>query len=221
MNHDDRMSEFDRYLVEAAAEDVVKEAAPAGVTGKGLSGVLNMAKGNLAETVARVPGKVLDTAANQAAGGFIRHQIDKMTRPSLTQQVFGRQGMMPKALMLGGTAAGVAAGAEAAEEYFDRKKRGPAAMRKNLSKLYSEFPEVSENVPERDVAQYMRTLQSFNPRAAGDPLVARSWIMKNHAFRDEGIHPSDLDILTKSSPKSRGTGSAFTRAFEDITRFAN
>lgn len=210
------MNMIDDYLIDRAVTDVVKQAAPAAAAAKGMGELFR-------ESLNRLPGKALEQGVGSVvsglASGGTRHFVDKLTRPSLTQQMLGPHGMLRKALLLGGTAAGVAAGAEAAEDYFDKKRRGPAALRKSIGKLYAEFPEMAE-LPEKQVKQYMRTLQTFNPRAASDPLVAKGWVNKNLAFADEGIHPSDLELLSKSS-RSPKQPSAVVRAFEDITRFAD
>jgi hypothetical protein len=161
------------------------------------------------------------TFAKSVASEGGKGLIAKFTRPSLARQVFGRGGMLPKALVFGGAAAGLAAGSEAAERYYDKKRRGPAALEKNINNMYAEFPDMAaEN--KTDVRRAMRTLQKFSPRSASDPLVARSWAKKYLMYKDEGIQPGDLKTLadTSRSLSASGSSTPMVRAFEDATRFA-
>lgn len=170
----------------------------------------------------------LGSAFSSAGSEAGKQLVAKMFRPTLSQQLLDpRSGMIPKALVLGTGAAGIAAGAQALDRYLDERKRTPEALQRNIASMVTRFPEVSELDP-KDIEDSMRTLQTFNPIAASDPLTAASYVKRYSMYRDEGIHPSDLktlaeagrNVIDQNKQELSKSPSALVRSFQNALSFA-
>jgi hypothetical protein len=129
------------------------------------------------------------------------------------QEMFGEGGVGRRALMLGATAAGIGAGIKGTDIVIDAVT-GAVHKRRSFNNMLAENPKLKRE-SQRDVKRIFRTLHSFSPRMAGDPLVAGSFLRRSLQFKEEGIQPVDIKTLVdirKSVSGAKGE-SILSKAF--------
>lgn len=124
-------------------------------------------------------------------------------KPSLMQQLIGKDTPGRKALMFGAGAAGIAGGLKGVESIGDAIST-PIKKKKYFNNMMDENPGLKKE-PKRDVERIFRTLFKFNPTMASDPLVAGSFLKRSLQFKDEGIQPVDVKTLTEISKSIQGS----------------
>lgn len=138
---------------------------------------------------------------------------------------FGKDTIGRKALMFGGGAAGISAGIKGVEGLSDSISK-PIKKRSAFKKMMADNPSLRKEDP-KDVKKVFNTLFRFNPKMAGDPLVAGSFMKRTLQFKDEGIQPVDVKTLTEvgrnmQSNKSNSSllSAAFLSGAKDLANFA-
>lgn len=129
-----------------------------------------------------------------------------------------------KALGYGAAASGIAGGIKGIDVLSDRV--GSKIHKKSSFKnMMDENPGLKKE-DSRAVSRIFRTLHKFNPKMAGDPLVAGSFLKRSLQFKDEGIQPVDIKTLAdirKAQSQSKGDSilrGAFVRDAAGLAAFA-
>jgi len=198
-------------IMKSWSKGVSKSALNPEAIGKGL------AKGLGVAGIAALGAKGLDLP-----GAIAKKFAPKKT---LTQKLLAAGSPGRKALMFGAGAAGIMAGIKGLEAGSDaiidpiKKKRSYNKMMDDNSFLKKEKG--------RDVKRIFSTLYRFNPKMAGDPLVAGSFLRRALQFKEEGIQPVDIKTLTeaaKNVAQTKNKGSLLRDAFigsgADLSSFA-
>lgn len=138
---------------------------------------------------------------------------------------FGKDTVGRKALTFGGAAAGITAGIKGVEGLSESIST-PIKKRSAFNKMMKDNPSLRKESP-RDVKRVFNTLFRFNPKMAGDPLVAGSFMKRTLQFKDEGIQPVDVKTLTEvsrnmASNKSNSSilSAAFLGGAKELASFA-
>ena len=138
---------------------------------------------------------------------------------------FGEDTVGRKALMFGAGAAGISGGIKGVEALSDSVAK-PIKKRSAFNKMMADNPSLKKENP-TDVKRVFNTLFRFNPKMAGDPLVAGSFMKRTLQFKDEGIQPVDVKTLTEvgrnmSSNKSNSSllSAAFLGGAKELANFA-
>tara|TARA_Y100000310_G_scaffold12637_1_gene13044 strand:- start:2596 stop:3231 length:636 start_codon:yes stop_codon:yes gene_type:complete len=182
---------------------------------------------------------VKETFDPKAMGGSIRKAIGKgallsggilaakylKPKKTLIQKLVGEGTPGRKALMFGAGAAGLAGGIKGVETLGEAIS-SPLKKKKYFNNMMSENPALKRESPQ-DVSKIFRTLYTFNPTMASDPLVAGSFLKRSLQFKDEGIQPVDVKTLVevaknlKDSKKKDGLlRSAFAGTGAELMGFA-
>ncbi|MAP23590.1 MAG: hypothetical protein CL582_21895 [Alteromonadaceae bacterium] len=166
-----------------------------------------------AKTVGRKavdPGRIGDSISKGLAGEIgkvvgvkaailaAKHFKPKKT---LIQKMVGKDTPGRRALMFGAGAAGIGAGLKGVESLADAIS-GPMKKKKYFKNMMSENPSLNRENP-GDVKKIFRTLYTFNPVMASDPLVAGSFMKRSLQFKDEGIQPVDIKTLVEVAKNLR------------------
>ncbi len=137
---------------------------------------------------------------------------------------FGKDTLGRKALTFGAGAAGIAGGIKGIEALSDAAIK-PIQKRKAFNDMMDDNPALKKENP-KDVKRVFNTLFRFNPKMAGDPLVAGSFMKRTLQFKDEGIQPVDVKTLTEVARNMSGgksnsiLGSAFLGGAKELASFA-
>lgn len=116
-------------------------------------------------------------------------------KKSWGQEIFGPGGPGRKALGFGAGAAMIGGGISAANKLSDSLE-GKYKKKVYFKRMLADNPGLKKESP-KDVGRIFNTLYRFNPRMAGDPLVAGSFMKRSLMFKDEGIQPVDVKTLTE------------------------
>tara|TARA_B000000460_G_C21515846_1_gene393367 strand:+ start:358 stop:1032 length:675 start_codon:yes stop_codon:yes gene_type:complete len=116
-------------------------------------------------------------------------------KKTLIQKMIGEGTPGRKALMFGAGAAGIGAGLKGVESLGEAITK-PLMKKKYFNEMMDENPTLKKENP-RDVSRIFRTLYTFNPKMASDPLVAGSFMRRSLQFKDEGIQPVDVKTLAE------------------------
>jgi hypothetical protein len=105
-----------------------------------------------------------------------------------------------KVLLYGGTGAGAYGAVKGIDSAMDSysSKRG---KEKGWNNMLDENPSLKRmgKADQGYAKKVFRTLHSFNPKMAEDPLVSGSFVRRALQFQDEGIQPMDVKTLTEVS----------------------
>ena len=167
----------------------------------------------------------LAAAAPLAAKAHKAYKLRKMSplKRALTKN-FGKDTLGRKVLTFGAGAAGIAGGIKGMEALSDATIK-PMQKRKAFNDMMDDNPALKKENP-KDVKRVFNTLFRFNPKMAGDPLVAGSFMKRTLQFKDEGIQPVDVKTLTEVARNMSGgksnsiLGSAFLGGAKELASFA-
>lgn len=173
-------------------------------------------------TVGVVGGAALK-GASKLKDAYKFHKMSP-TKKALTK-AFGKGTLGRKALGFGAGAAGIAGGIKGLEAISEGIAT-PIKKRSAFNKMIDDNPGLKKE-DQRDVKRVFNTLFRFNPKMAGDPLVAGSFMKRTLQFKDEGIQPVDVKTLTEVSRNMSGNKSnssllsaAFLSGAKDLANFA-
>ena len=154
------------------------------------------------------------------------HKLKSMPKhKQLLHKHFGEGTLGRKTLGFGAGAAGISLGIKGVEGLSDSISN-PIKKRKAFNNMMDDNPGLKKESP-KDVKRVFNTLFRFNPKMAGDPLVAGSFMKRTLQFKDEGIQPVDVKTLTdigKNMSGGKGNssilGAAFLSGAKDLAGFA-
>lgn len=161
-------------------------------------------------------------------GGKSLKEMMKLRKMSPTKRAlykaFAKGTPGRKALGYGAAAAGIAGGIKGIDVLSDRVGTKIHKSR-SFKNMMEENPGLRKEDP-KAVGRIFRTLHKFNPKMAGDPLVAGSFLKRSLQFKEEGIQPVDIKTLAdirKAQSQSKGDSilrSAFVRDAAGLAAFA-
>jgi len=158
---------------------------------------------------------LMGTAGSALSAGVLalgaHHLGPKFLKPP---SLLGKGGVGRKALGLGALGLAVGGGAHLADSLLDKYK-DKNSFKKNFAGMMSENPHLEQEDP-TTIKKFFRTLNTFSPKMAKDPMVAGSFIKRSLQFRDEGIQPVDVKTLVDVEKSSRDAAKA-TRSNQLIT----
>ena len=175
----------------------------------------------------------------KALGGGLRNVLGKgaalgagvlaakylIPKKTLAQKMIGEGTAGRRALMFGAGAVGLGAGLKGIESLGDAIST-PLKKKKYFNNMLDENPSLKKENP-KDVSKIFRTLYTFNPLMASDPLVAGSFLKRSLQFKDEGIQPVDVKTLTEigkhlreSKKKDTFLRSAFASTGSELMGFS-
>ena len=142
--------------------------------------------------------------AHKTLSGIMRAR--KLSKMNPVKRFFAAGQPGRKALGFGLGATAFAGGVKGLDALID-SATDPFSKRTAFNSMMNENPSLKKE-PKQDVKKIFNTLYRFNPKMAGDPLVAGSFMRRSLQFRDEGIQPADIKTLTEigrnvTSAKSR------------------
>ena len=192
--NDDRKA--DLLKLAAKIKKKKKPKKPKSMFSRGASGFGNFAGdvGKFTKPLLGAAGGVVSLlAARKAIKSAIRdHKLSKL-HPVKKFFAEGQPGRRALGFGLGATAfAGGVKGIDALAEGIS----DPFSKRNAFNNMMNENPSLKKE-PKRDVKMIFNTLYRFNPKMAGDPLVAGSFMRRSLQFKDEGIQPADIKTLTE------------------------
>jgi len=179
--------------------------APAQAAPQGMPAQMQPKMASLDKEAGRL--QALRAALGRRVGGFGRRfgiNVDPSQGGMLSRRVADLS-TGEKVLGLGLGAAGLTAGIRGADAAID-SIGGPIRQRKAFNAMMDENPNLKKE-DQGDVKKIFRTLHTFNPDMAKDPLVAGSFMRRSLQYKDEGIQPQDVKTLAeinKMRSDSRG-----------------
>lgn len=160
------------------------------------------------------------TAGLTAAAAYAKKRFGP--KPTMGQRlskglktVFGNQ-LARRLGTFGAGAAGIAGGVAAVDALRDALTK-KVSQRKQFSAVLKENPALAKD--KEHAMKVFKTLRRFNPEMAADPLVAGSFLKRSIQYKDEGIQPMDVKVLTEigKNMRDRGGDSFLGKVFGDVT----
>jgi len=212
------------------AKNLFKQTSKVGADGKTTFGPSPFEKGSKQfKEVAAVLGALGAGGTFAAKHGKKALEWNKLRKMSPLKRAltkgFGKDTIGRKALGFGAGAAGLTVGIKGVEGLADSIS-SPIKKRSAFNNMMSDNPALKKE-DSKDVKRVFNTLFRFNPKMAGDPLVAGSFMKRTLQFKDEGIQPVDVKTLTEvsrnmSSGKASNSilGNAFLGGAKELASFA-
>ncbi len=172
----------------------------------GLAGSFGRGIGNIPKDIADVGGEAKKlykkdlaqlTALQTSKSTGVTSRLRKLEaerkggpKANVTKDTFKR------VLGFGGAAAGLGLGVSAAGDIHDAIA-DPLKKRSYFKKMMRENPHLKREKP-KEVKKFFNTIYKFNPTVASDPVVSGSMMKRILQFKDEGIQPQDIKVLTET-----------------------
>lgn len=141
-----------------------------------------------------IGGSLIKGTAAGVTGAAGSALMQRLTRPSLLDR-------LKQALLVGGAAAG-AGGALSLGADLVSSAKDKHGNERNIRRFMSANPELTEGDPAA-AREILQSLHTFSPSVARDPLASRSAVKRLLQYKDEGIQPQELAVLSNIEKSRR------------------